>query len=233
MKHIGLIGGLSPESTVSYYQLLCRRFNERAGGLRFPTLTLRSLDLQQMVELFAADRWNEVATRLVAAIGDLHAAGAELVAIAANTPHHAYEQVVARSVLPVVGIMDATARAIREKGVSTVGLLGTRATMEYGFFQRAFGRQQIETLVPAHDERAALDRIIWDELSHGQIHERSRERLLGWIDALVRAGADGIVLGCTELPLLVRPEQVAVPCFDTTALHAMAILDVAMADSPA
>lgn len=232
MKHIGLIGGLSPESTVSYYQLICGEFNKRAGGLHFPTITIRSIDLQQMVDLFNANRWDEVAMHLVAAIGDLQASGVEFVAITANTPHNAYDQIRSRSPLPILSIMDATARAIQQKGLSKVGLLGTKATMEYGFFQKVFAQHHIETLIPDGEERQFIDKVIWEELSHGDIKEGSKARYLESIDKLVRAGAQGIVLGCTEIPLLVRPSDFSVACFDTTAIHANAILEHAMELGP-
>jgi aspartate racemase len=233
MKHIGIIGGLSPESTVSYYQLICAGFNKQAGGLNFPTITIRSVNLQQLVDLFNADRWDEVANHMVAAISDLQKSGAEFAAISANTPHNAYEQISARAALPVLSIMDATARAIAKDGLSRVGLLGTKATMEYGFFQKVFARHRIETVVPEGEERQFINQVIWEELSHGEIKEQSKVRYLQSIERLIRAGAQGIVLGCTEIPLLIRASDISVPCYDTTAIHAAAILEHALERGPA
>lgn len=233
MKHIGLIGGLSPESTVSYYQLICAGFNKQAGGLNFPTITIRSVNLQQLVELFNADRWDEVASHMLAAISDLQRSGAEFAAITANTPHNAYDQISARASVPVLSIMDATVQAIEKDGLSRVGLLGTKATMEYGFFQRVFARHRIETLVPEGAERQFINQVIWKELSHGEIMEQSKVRYLQSVEKLIRAGAQGIVLGCTEIPLLIRPSDISVPCYDTTAIHAAAILEHALERGPA
>lgn len=186
MKHIGLIGGLSPESTVSYYQLICAGFNKQAGGLNFPTITIRSVNLQQLVELFNADRWDEAANHMVAAISDLQKNGAEFAAISANTPHNAYEQISTRAALPVLSIMDATARAVAKDGLSRVGLLGTKATMEYGLFQRVFARHRIETVVPESEGRQSI-------AVPGEVEKNSYAAFRAGLPRQLRAAPEGPV----------------------------------------
>lgn len=227
-KKIGLVGGLSPESTVHYYEIICREFNRRFGGLQFPELTLESLNLQNLIGRFDANDWNAVGDILLAAISQLQKAGAEFAAILANTPHNAYELIRDRSPLPIVTIMDATAAALLADQRRRVGLLGTRATMEYGFFQKHFQSQGIETVVPNEPFRRELDRIIWEELSHGTIKTESQSAAQAMIKTLVDDGSEAIVLACTELSLLITPEDSSRPLYDTTQLHALAILDHAL-----
>lgn len=181
MKHIGLIGGLSPESTVHYYQHLCRAHNQRCGGLNFPELTLVSLNLQQLVGLFEKNDLESVADILLSALHRLHAAGADFAAILANTPHNAWDLIREKSPLKVLTIMEATSAALLRDGRRKAALLGTKLTMEAGFFQKHFSRQGIETLVPDSAQRAALNRIIWNELSHGIVlPDSARRRVPCW-----------------------------------------------------
>lgn len=227
MKHIGLIGGLSPESTVEYYKMICAEFNQKFDGLNFPEITIRSINLQEMLELFKANRWDKVSDKIVAAVSDLRNAGADFAAITANTPHNAYDRIREQSSLELVSIMDATAKAIKNTGISNVALLGTKPTMEYGFFQKTFDQLSIQTMIPGVEERNFLDRIIWEELSHGIIKEDTGRQTGAIIEELVGKGAEGIVLGCTELPLLIQSSDVSVPLFNTTKIHAEAILSYA------
>lgn len=225
---IGLVGGLSPESTVHYYQLLCRRFNEQAGGLRFPRLILTSLNLQEMVDCFEKDDWPRVADHLADAITRLREAGADFAAILANTPHNAWDHLRDRAALPVLTIMEATALALRRAQKHRVALLGTRTTMEGGFFQRHFREQGIETMIPPPEDRRELDRIVWEELSHGRVETASQEHARRMIAQLAGDGAEAVILGCTELGMLIKPDDSALPLFDTLNLHAEAILARAM-----
>ncbi|HEX6963853.1 MAG TPA: amino acid racemase [Lacipirellula sp.] len=227
-KRIGLVGGLSPESTVHYYEIICRRFNRRVGGLNFPEISIQSLNLQQLVELFEANDWEGVAAILLEALGRLQRAGAEFAAILANTPHNAYELIREASPLPILTIMDATSAALAGDGRRRIALLGTRPTMEYGFFQRHFAGQGIETFVPEVAERRELDRIIWEELSHGVINPASRTAAAAMMAELSASGAEAMVLACTELSLLIKPEVSSCPLYDTTELHAQAILEFAL-----
>lgn len=227
MKHIGLIGGLSPESTVHYYQRICRRHNERAGGLNFPEMSIESLNLQDLIGLFGKNDWEGVATILLAALRRLKNAGADFAAILANTPHNAYELVRDSSPLEILTIMDATARGLRRDRRKKVALLGTKATMEFGFFQKQFSLSGIESLVPDIGQRQELDRIIWEELSHGVVPPESRMAAKTMMENLARQGAEAVVLGCTELGLLIKSEDTPLPIYDTLELHADAILEFA------
>lgn len=229
-KRIGLVGGLSPESTVHYYEIICREYNRRAGALNFPEISIQSLNLQQLVTLFERDDWDGVASILLDAIEKLRRAGAEFAAILANTPHNAYELIRDKSPLKLVTIMDATSRALIADGRRQVALLGTRPTMEYGFFQKHFQEQGIEVLVPNDAERRELDRIIWNELSHGIVNPDSRRSAATMLGDLAVRGADSVVLGCTELSLIIKPADNPCPLYDTTILHASAILEHAVQD---
>jgi len=224
MKRIGLIGGLSPESTVHYYQIICREFNRQQGGLNFPKITLESLNLQELVTLFGKNDWDGVAKILLEALHRLKAAGADFAAILANTPHNAYDRLREHLPLEVLTIMDATAAALRSDGRRQVALLGTKATMEFGFFQRHFAAEGIETQVPEAAGRDELDRIVWEELSHGKIEPASRETARKLIRELELRGAEAVILGCTELSLLIQEEDTPLPLYDTTRIHAEAIL---------
>src|SRR3989338_3580046 len=228
MKHIGIIGGLSPESTIEYYRIICREFNKKEGKLNFPQITIRSLNLQELLGSFGKNRWDEVAEKIGSAICDLEKAGAEFVAIAANTPHNAYDIIQQRSPIKVLSIMEATADSIRQARLKKVGLLGTKATMEYGFFQKAFQGRGIDTVVPEAAQRNYIDRTIWDKLSHGEITREDRQKHKAIIKKLVNDGAEGVILGCTELPSLIKPEHSDVPLFDTTHIHALTVLEYAM-----
>lgn len=228
MKRIGLVGGLSPESTVHYYEFLCREYNARAGELNFPEITLQSLNLQRLIPLFEANKWDEVGAILLDALHRLERAGADFAAILANTPHNAYEQIRDASPLEILTIMDATSEAIARDGRRKVALLGTRPTMEFGFFQKHFEARDIETLVPDAAQRKELDRIVWEELTHGTVLPESREAAKSMIGDLVEQGAEAVILGCTELCLLIQPEDSSRPLYDTTQIHAKAILEFAM-----
>lgn len=233
MEHIGIVGGLSPESTIEYYRLICEEYNKRTGGWNFPQITIRSLNLQEIADLFMADKWDDMADVIVSAISDLQRAGADFAAIATNTPHNAYERIREYSPLEVLSIMDATAQEIKKDGFETVGLLGTKQTMEYGFFQRTFAKCGIEAITPDEIDRKYVNDVIWNELVIGKISDESREGYKGIIDRLVQRGAKGIILGCTEIPLLIKPSNSPVKTYDTTTIHARAILDYAIKESPA
>ncbi|GMW01637.1 MAG: hypothetical protein AMXMBFR84_27740 [Candidatus Hydrogenedentota bacterium] len=228
MKRIGLIGGLSPESTVHYYEIICREYNHRAGELNFPEITLQSLNLQKLIPHFEQNEWDKVAAILLDALHCLKNAGAEFAAILANTPHNAYDLIRDSSPLEILTIMDATSEALVHDARRMVALLGTRPTMEFGFFQKHFQASHIETLVPDAHARQELDRIVWEELSHGTVRPESRASAKGMIADLTAQGAEAVILGCTELCLLIQPEDSPKPLYDTTRIHAEAILNFAM-----
>jgi len=231
-KKIGLVGGLSPESTVHYYTQICRGYNEKKGGLRFPPIVLESVNLQAFTECFAKNDWETVGSMLLAALANLKAAGAEFAAILANTPHHAWEHIAERSPIKVLTIMEAVASALLKDGRRDVALFGTRATMECGFFQRYFHGQGIETRVPEANIRVELDRIVWEELSHGIVRPESRALARSAIAKLCDDGAGAILLGCTELSMLIQSEDSKAPLYDSMQVHADAILAFALDGLP-
>ncbi len=228
MKRIGLIGGLSPESTIHYYQHLCHSYNQKFGELNFPEITLESLNLQQLIGLFGKNDWDGAASILLAALHRLKGAGAEFAAILANTPHNAYDRIRDSSPLEILTIMEATSQGLKRDRRKNVALLGTKPTMEFGFFQKHFSENGIETCVPNPSQRAELDRIIWKELSHGVIVPESRATARTILTDLERQGAKAVILGCTELGLLIKAEDSTLPIYDTLHLHADTILEFAL-----
>ncbi len=230
-KRIGILGGMSPESTVAYYEYITRTYTGRFGDYGYPEILIYSVSFQQYVDWPNQDRWDMVAEGLTAAAQRLVAAGADLILIATNTMHLVFDEVQASVEVPMLSLLDATAEAILARGLRTVGLLGTRFTMEKGFYQEALARQGISTLVPGAGDREYVHRVIYDELVAGQIRDESRTGYLEIIRKLAERGAEGVVLGCTEIPLLVDEDSAGIPLFDTTQIHAEAALNYAIAAS--
>jgi aspartate racemase len=223
-KRIGILGGLTAESTLLYYQHIVRRYQELRGDSGYPEIVIFSVSFQQFEDWMERGEWDTIAGRLEAALGHLAAAGADFAVMATNTMHIHFDRLSRSSPIPLVSIIDATADAVGAAGLNTVALLGTRFTMEMSFYADGLARRGIKSLAPDAGERDAVHRIIIDELSRGQVREQSRAIYLRIIDRLARAGAQGVVLGCTEIPLLVRPEHTTLPLFDTAAIHAEAAL---------
>jgi aspartate racemase len=228
-KRIGILGGMSPESTVAYYQYMVRTYTERFADHSYPEILIYSVSFQTYIDWPLAGRWDLVAQGLAEAGQRLVAAGAEVLLIATNTMHIVYDQVQAQVGVPMVSLLDAVGDAILAQELRTVGLLGTRFTMEHPFYPNALDRRGIDVLVPDESDRELVNRVIYTELVAGQLLAASRAEFVGVIDRLAARGAQGIVLGCTEIPLLVRPSDVALPLLDTTAIHAEAALQRALA----
>jgi aspartate racemase len=229
MKTLGLLGGMSPESTVPYYREINARVAVRLGGLHSAKLVLWSVDFQEIEELQRAGEWGKAGKLLAHAAGALERAGAEILVMCTNTMHIVAPAIEAAVGIPLLHIADPTGEAIRRRGLSTVGLLGTRFTMEQTFYRdRLRDRHGLEVLTPAADEREIVHRAIYDELCLGRIVPESREAFRRIMARLVSSGAQAIVLGCTEIALLVDATDAAVPLFDTTRLHARAAADLAL-----
>lgn len=223
MKTLGLLGGMSWESTVPYYRQINETVKERLGGLHSARLLLYSADFAQIERLQHAGDWDAAGRVLGEAARGLRLAGAELLVICTNTMHKVAEQVEALSGLPLLHIADPTGAAIRAAGLQRVALLGTRFTMEQDFYCRRLSeRHGLEVLVPDADDRERVHRVIYDELCLGAIRDQSRQAYRAIIAGLVARGAQGVILGCTEIGLLIGPGDVEVPVFDTAALHARA-----------
>jgi aspartate racemase len=227
-KTIGLLGGMSPVSTVEYYRYLTRTYTERFGDYGFPEIIIYSISFQRYADWSKTDRWDLVAQGLGEAARKLEAAGADFILITANTMHIVVDDVQAAVSVPVLSLLEVVGDAILARGMRTVGLLGTRFTMEKPFYQEALARKGIAALVPDADGRDYVNRVIYEELVAGQIRDDSRAGFVALIQKLVTRGAEGVILGCTEIPLLVGETDVRVPLFDTTRIHAEAALNCAL-----
>lgn len=231
MKTIGMLGGMSWESTVPYYRLINQRVQERLGGLHSARLLLYSVDFQEIEQLQHAGEWGRAGELLADAARRLQGAGADFLVICTNTMHKVAPAVEAATALPLLHIADPTARAIVSEGFRRVGLLGTRFTMEEDFYRARLQREHgLDVVVPDAGDRLEVHRIIYDELCQGVVDEGSRGVYRGVIARLVARGAEAVVLGCTEISLLVGRGDSRVPLFDTTALHARAAADFALDD---
>lgn len=227
-KKIGILGGLSPESTVTYYLHIVRRYQELFGDHSYPEIIIYSVSFQRFINWMAQDKWNTITEELINAIRSLGAAGADFAIIATNTMHIVFDKVREKSPIPLISIIEATAEAIKEEGMDTVGLLGTRFTMEKKFYRRELASHGIETLVPDKADRDYINKVVFEELSRSLIRAESRNKFLKIIEDLIGRGAQGIVLGCTEIPLLVNEQHTSVKLFDTATIHADKALEIAI-----
>lgn len=229
MKTIGLIGGMSWESSIEYYRIINETARERLGGLHSAQSLLYSVDFAEVETLQHEGRWQEAAALLVDAAQRLERGGAECVVLCTNTMHKVADQIQREVNLPLLHIANTTAIQIQARNLQTVGLLGTRFTMEEDFYKgRLSQRYGLDVLVPPEHERELVHRIIYDELCLGLIEQPSREAYRDIMSHLVHRGAEGIILGCTEISLLVCKEDSPVPLFDTTRIHAVAAVDYAL-----
>lgn len=231
MKTIGIVGGFTWLSTAEYYRIINEEVAARLGGRHSAQIVLRSVDFEEHMRLQDEGGWPAVTEEVVGIAGALKAAGADFLVLAANTLHRVAEPVEAAVGLPVLHVTDATAAAVRSRGLRTVGLLGTRFTTTCDFWTgRMAQRHGIRVLVSPPEGIREVDRIIYDELAAGRVEDASRRTCLREIERLTAAGAEGIVLGCTELQLLVRRDDTPALLFDTLELHARAAVDRALAD---
>ena len=228
-KIIGVLGGLGPESTIEFYRALTQKYYLKYQNYAYPELIIHSFDFQEFIDA----GYCNTAT-LVAAIESLAEAGAAFVVAPCNSVHRVYEDICRDSDLPIpwVSIMDSTAREIQKHKCTKVGLLGTIFTMSQPFFSDQLRRDGIETLLPNEKDQARVNRIIYDELVRGLVTPESKSLTLACIDRLAQAGAEGIILGCTELPLLVSQPEISLPVFDTTDLQAQHALDISLGLEP-
>jgi len=217
---VGILGGMSSQSTIEYYRLLDEGINEALGGHHAADLVIRSVDFGEIERFIREERWDDAGAFLADAARDVEAAGADFVVMATNTMHRVAPAIEDALSVPFVHIVDATADAIDAAGIDTVGVLGTAAVMEGDFYAERFADRGIDVIVPDDEDRTLVDDVIFEELTGGVIREESRNAYLRVIDDLVEAGAEGVVLGCTEIDLLVeQSDRPGVLLFDTTALH--------------
>lgn len=230
MKTIGVLGGMSWESSLEWYRLANERVHALLGGYHSARILLDSLDFAEIEELQARGDWDAAGAALAARAVALEGAGAELLVLCTNTMHLVADRIEDAVGIPFLHIADVAAEAITETGLGAVGLLGTAFTMERPFYSDRLATHGIRTIVPDEDDRRAVHAVIYDELVHGIIRDESRERYVAVIERLVAQGAEGIVLGCTEIELLISADDVSVPVFPTTALHVEAAVSAALAE---
>lgn len=231
MKTIGLLGGMSWESSIEYERLLNEGVRRRLGGVASADLIIRSYNFADIEALQARGDWEIAGQRLAADARHLQDAGAALIVLCTNTMHRVADRIEAAIEVPFVHLADATALAVQRAGIDTVALLGTRYTMEHDFYRGRLASHGLTVLVPDEPDRTLVHDVIYDELVRGDIKPESRDRYLGAIEALLARGAQGVIAGCTEIELLVTPDDVAVPYFPTTRLHVERVLELALVSS--
>ncbi|EQD82249.1 aspartate racemase [Saccharopolyspora erythraea NRRL 2338] len=229
VRTIGMLGGMSWESSAHYYRLANELVAERLGGLHSVRCLLLSVDFAEIEALQAGGRWDEAGALLVRAAKQIETAGADLLVLCTNTMHKVADQIEAAIEIPLLHLADTTATAVTAAGLQVVGLLGTAFTMEQDFYRDRLSGHRLTVLVPEREDRALVHSVIYDELCRGIVSETSRAAYRRVIDRLVAAGAQGVVLGCTEIELLISQEDSPVPVFPTTRLHVEAAVDKALA----
>jgi aspartate racemase len=229
MKTIGLIGGMSWESSIEYYKIMNETVRAKLGGLHSAKCIMVSVDFAEIEPLQHQGKWNEATQMLIAAARSVEAGGADFVILCTNTMHKVADEVQKHIRIPILHIADATAQTIKATGLKKVGLLGTKFTMEEDFYKgRLVQKHNLEILIPNEEEREIVHTVIYDELCMGEIKKSSKTRYMGIINRLAKKGAEGIILGCTEIGLLVKKEDTRVPLFDTTRIHAVAAVEYAL-----
>ncbi|MCG9546857.1 aspartate/glutamate racemase family protein [Vibrio harveyi] len=229
MKTIGLIGGMSWESTANYYQIINREVKARLGGLHSGKVCLYSVDFAEIETLQHQGRWDDTAIILAQAAKSVEAGGADFILICTNTMHKVADQIQQAVNVPLVHIADATAEQLVVDGIRKVGLLGTRFTMEQDFYkQRLIDKFGVDVVVPSSDDQTIVHDVIYNELCKGEVHDDSRQHYLTIIEKLVEQGAEAVILGCTEIAMLVESQHTDVKLYDTTEIHAKAAVEKAL-----
>jgi aspartate racemase len=229
MKTIGLIGGMSWESSIEYYRIINQTVSERLGGVHSAKSLMYSFDFAAIEALQREGNWDQMTQEMINAAQTLEQGGADLLLICTNTMHRMAEEVQAAMNIPLLHIADAAAQAIKAQNIHTVGLLGTRFTMEGNFYRlRLQEKHGLKVLIPSETDRETVHRVIYDELVKGQLRDSSRETFIKIIESLKAQGAQGVILGCTEIPLLVKSSNVDIPLFDTMTIHAQAAVDITL-----
>ena len=228
MKLLGLIGGTSWVSTIEYYTLINQGINKKLGGLNFSECVIYSFNFAEIKKNIDAGDWDTILQMFKKACDALTGSGAESIVLCAATAHNIAERLQKETHLPILHLATATAVEIRKQGLQKVALLGTRFTMEFDFFKTKLADHGIETIIPNEEDRAYIHASIFDELGQGIFNATTKERYLSIIRGLINDGAEGIILGCTEIPMLLKPEDIPVPSFDTVQLHTQAAIDFSL-----
>jgi aspartate racemase len=229
MKTIGLIGGMSWESSAEYYRIINQTVQEKLGGLHSARCLLYSFDFQEIEQLQHRGEWEKLTELMIHAAQSLEQVSAELIVICTNTMHKMADEVQRSVSIPLVHIADATAKAVIAEGFDKVALLGTKFTMEEDFYKKRLEeKHKLEVLIPSESDREVIDRVIYYELCRGIMHQSSKEKFKAIVRALASNGAEGVILGCTEIPLLISQHDTEIPLFDTTKIHAQAAVEMAL-----
>lgn len=229
MKTLGLLGGMSWESTAEYYRYINEEVKNRLGGLHSAKLVLYSVEFAEIEELQMQGAWDKAGEVLTGAAMALEKAGAEALVICTNTMHKVAPHIAANISMPLLHIADATGEALKQQGLHKVALLGTAYTMEQDFYkQRLVDNYGLEVMIPEKEDRAEIHRIIFEELCRGEVRGASRARYVDAVERMQRLGAQAVILGCTEIGMLLRPADVSIPVFDTTRIHAVRAVDWAL-----
>lgn len=230
MKTIGLIGGMSWESTITYYQILNEKMKEELGGFHSAKILLYSVDFAEIEKCQADGDWDKSAEILAKAAQNLEKAGADYILICTNTMHKVAPQIQARISVPIIHIAEATAEKLKQQGIAKVALLGTKYTMTQDFYKEKLVEAGIEVLIPDTADIETVNNVIYNELCLGTISEQSKQKYLKIIDGLSQKGAEGVILGCTEIGLLIQQRDTTLPVFDTTLIHAERAAELALGE---
>lgn len=220
MKRIGIIGGLGPESTIDYYRGIIDAFRQQGAGLTSPEMVIYSADVTQLIALVEAEEWDKLVDWLVDRVNALHRAGAEFAVIGSNTPHIVFDQVKARSPIPLLSIVEETCRKAESLGLKKLGLMGTKFTMQSHFFQKTLRARGMSVIVPTEDEQRVIHQKLMSEIELGIVKSSTRDELLAIVKRMLEEDAiEALILGCTELPIILDRDEFGIPFLNTTAIH--------------
>lgn len=228
MKTIGLVGGTSWVSTIDYYRIINKTVNDRLGGNESAKIILHSVNYGEIVKLTQQGDWDSIAAIVIAAAQHAEKAGAQCVLLCANTMHQIADRIQAAVSIPLIHVADVTSKAVRQKNIGTVLLLGTRYTMTAGFYEQYLRQNGVSMMLPGKDDMEFVNNSIYNEMGKGIFLPETKKTYLKIMNDYVSSGAQGVILGCTEIPLLLKQEECPVPAFDTTLLHATAAVDFAL-----
>ncbi len=221
-KRIGILGGLTPESTVPYYMHIIHRYEELYHNQAYPEVVVFSVSFQRFEDWMGVEDWDSIELELAKGLKALHDAGCDFAVIATNTMHNLYEKLDRRNIIPLLSLVDATGAEIKKKGMKKVGLIGTKFAMNKPYYREGLAKYGVKVVVPNEEDQKEVGRVIFEELAYGVIKEQSRANYLAIMERLKAKGAQGVILGCTGIPLLIKQEHTKIPVFDTTTIHAEA-----------
>ncbi len=227
-KRIGILGGLTPESTVPYYLHIIHRYEEMFHNHTYPEVVIFSVSFQRFDDWMETEDWDSMELELAKGLRSLHEAGADFAVIATNTMHNLYDKLDRRNIIPLLSLVDATGAEIKRAGLRKVGLIGTKFAMNKPYYREGLAKYGVKVVIPDEEDQKEVGRVIFEELSYGILRDESRSSYLEIMERLKQEGAQGVILGCTEIPLLIKQSDTQIPVFDTTTIHAEAALQYAI-----